>query len=122
MRRTVKAVAGAVAEEASFEGDYCYGSRNGRQADSQWSRQSQVSLGVQAIFIAGRGDAVVAWPAKLHPAGASLRKTLETQGGKVKPEALFPLARAAWSASPDQGESVANADESQQAAFFVDRL
>jgi len=37
--------------------------------------------------LAGRSNAV-ARPAKLHPAGASLRKTLETQRGNVKPEAL----------------------------------
>lgn len=35
MRRTGKAVAAGVAKEASFEGDSGYGSRTGRQADSQ---------------------------------------------------------------------------------------
>lgn len=61
-----------------MERDDSHGSRSGQQSDSQWSRQSQVNLVVQGIIIAGRSNAVGAWPAKLHPAGASLRKTLET--------------------------------------------
>lgn len=65
---------------------------------------------MQEFISAGTCDAVGAWLAKLHPAGPSLRKALETQRGKVKPEALMPLDRAVCERYA-QSRMVTNADE-----------